>query len=292
MLFRSGSSAAAILGETLVATGQIELALPVLQKLVKETPNSADARYVLGQAYASSGDSALALTTLHDALKLKPTGRTAIGMVRLLTALRDFAGARELLAPIRTYLKDQPVLAELDGLILSGEGSVAKAENLLSEAQTRFPKDRGITVLLARIRARALNPAAGIDVISKWLDVTPDDTEAHILRADLLAAQKRTDDAVAEYKAVAEKFPDNIHVMNNLAWLLKDSDPDQALTWADKAAQLAPESPVVLDTLGVLLLTHGNDSRRAQEVLTKASGLAPKVPEIQQIGRASCRERV
>ena len=52
------------------------------------------------------------------------------------------------------------------------------------------------------------------------------------------------------------------------------------MLWAEKAAQAAPDSPAVLDTLGTLLLAEGKDDRRAVEVLQKANELGPKFTEI------------
>lgn len=276
-----GSTSAGLLGETLMASGDIEQAIPILVKLVKENPASAEARYVLARAYAGGEDTPRAIESLHEALKLRPQPNTAVGIVRLLTALNDFPGAKLALDNIRRFLREEPVLAELDSQIELGKGNFAQGEKMLTESQIRFPKDRAITLLLTRARTRSKGPAEGLSVVSEWLNTNPDDTDAHVLRADLLVSLKRTDEAIAEYAAIADKTPQNIYVLNNLAWLLKDSEPQQAILWAEKAAESAPNSPAVLDTLGTLILAMGNDHRRAVEVLLKANQLAPEIVEIQ-----------
>ena len=275
-----GSASAALLGEALLANGRVEQAIAILSNLAKENPTSAEARYVLAKAYAAGNEPQRATATLRETLALKPLGNTAVGIVRLLTALKDFPGARQALDQIRLPLKNQPVLVVLDSNIVMEEGHAKKAERMLAEGQTRFPKDRGIVLLLARARSIAQGPAAGLSVVSDWLSANHEDNEARVLRADLLASLKRTDEAISEYKLVAEKVPQNAYVLNNLAWMLKKSEPAKAMLWAEKAAQAAPDSPAVLDTLGTLLLAEGKDDRRAVEVLQKANELGPKFTEI------------
>jgi Flp pilus assembly protein TadD len=72
----------------------------------------------------------------------------------------------------------------------------------------------------------------------------------------------------------------NAAAYNNLAWLLRDVDSRKALQHAEKAVQLAPESPEVLDTLGVIL-TRVGQAERAAEVLRQAATRAPGSPAVQ-----------
>lgn len=276
-----GSTAAGLLGEAILASGDFEQAIPILIRLAKENPASAEARYVLARAYASAEDPSRAIEALRETLELKAQPNTAVGVVRLLITLNDLPSARKALDNIRIFLKDEPVLAELDSQIELGKGNFPRGEKMLTEAHARFPKDRAIALLLARARSRTQSPDAGLIVVTDWLNANPDDIDARVLRADLLTSLKRIDEAITEYKWIADKAPQDIQAVNNLAWLLKDSDPDEAISWAEKAAQAAPNSPAVLDTLGTLVLAKGNDHRRAVEVLEKANELAPKIVEIQ-----------
>jgi Flp pilus assembly protein TadD len=53
--------------------------------------------------------------------------------------------------------------------------------------------------------------------------------------------------------------PDNAQALNELAYLLSDYEkrPDDALKYAEKAAELAPTNPDYLDTLGWTLYQKG-----------------------------------
>ena len=67
--------------------------------------------------------------------------------------------------------------------------------------------------------------------------------------------------------------------LNNLAWLLRESNAKRALKLAQQALTLAPDSPAVLDTLGTLALAAGQ-SDEALKHLREASRLSPETPEI------------
>ena len=58
--------------------------------------------------------------------------------------------------------------------------------------------------------------------------------------------------AMDAYKKVLELQPSNIAALNNLAYDLAEyaNQPDEALKYAQKAAELAPDAPAVADTLG------------------------------------------
>ena len=54
-----------------------------------------------------------------------------------------------------------------------------------------------------------------------------------------------------------------------MAWTLKDIAPEEGLRYAERARQISPENPMILDTLGILYLETG-DTPKALETLEKA----------------------
>ena len=45
--------------------------------------------------------------------------------------------------------------------------------------------------------------------------------------------------------------------LNDLAWTLAEDDPDEALKYAQQAAEIAPDTPAVEDTLGWIYYRKG-----------------------------------
>jgi tetratricopeptide (TPR) repeat protein len=58
------------------------------------------------------------------------------------------------------------------------------------------------------------------------------------------------DEAIREYRVVLDLDGSNIFALNNLAYSLATSDPDVALKYAQRAAELAPDNAAIQDTLG------------------------------------------
>jgi tetratricopeptide (TPR) repeat protein len=66
-------------------------------------------------------------------------------------------------------------------------------------------------------------------------------------------------------------------VLNNMAWAQAQvGNKDLALSYAQRAIQVAPEDPAVLDTLGWLLLQTGANRERALSLLHRAAQKAPQ----------------
>jgi Tfp pilus assembly protein PilF len=65
--------------------------------------------------------------------------------------------------------------------------------------------------------------------------------------------------AIDLYRKVAQGNPDSAQASNNLAYLLVEygNQPDEALKYAERAVQLAPEDPAYSDTLGWILYRKG-----------------------------------
>jgi tetratricopeptide (TPR) repeat protein len=98
--------------------------------------------------------------------------------------------------------------------------------------------------------------------------------------ASSLAAAGSSEEAVALFQQIREADPDNPTALNNLAWLLRDLRPQQALELAERAHRLRPDVPGIQDTLGLLLLRNGVDAPRALKVLAAATEAAPQDPSI------------
>jgi Tfp pilus assembly protein PilF len=85
--------------------------------------------------------------------------------------------------------------------------------------------------------------------------------------------------AAEEYRRVLEHDADNVTVLNNLAWLSQELGQPEAVGYAERAHELAPERPEITDTLGWLLVQNGQVNR-GLVLLQEAAVKAPHLPEI------------
>jgi predicted Zn-dependent protease len=64
-----------------------------------------------------------------------------------------------------------------------------------------------------------------------------------------------TTQAIAQYRQILTIDQNNVYALNNLAYLLANSNqPDEALAFAQRAKELRPTVPQVEDTLGWVLV--------------------------------------
>jgi len=114
-----------------------------------------------------------------------------------------------------------------------------------------------------------------LDLYGKYVKYRPDDESALLGRAELLLRMGRLDDAVAQYRAAAERWPESAMSLNALGYTLADRTDEyrEAEKLIRKALEYDPESPAIIDSLGWVLFKRGEyeaalvELRRAYERL-------------------------
>jgi Flp pilus assembly protein TadD len=82
--------------------------------------------------------------------------------------------------------------------------------------------------------------------------------------ADVEALRGETDSAINLFRQVVTSDTGNAEAYNNLAYLLADRKPDEALKYAQTAVELTPNRPAYCDTLGWVLYRKGLYSAAVQ----------------------------
>jgi predicted Zn-dependent protease len=112
-----------------------------------------------------------------------------------------------------------------------------------------------------------------------WMQRHPKDSSLLEYLADRDMAAKRYASAAKRYRAALDKQPDDARVLNNLAWASSQLKQPQALEYAERAHELAPDNAAIMDTLGWILTQRG-ERERGLELLARATELAPDAPGI------------
>lgn len=112
------------------------------------------------------------------------------------------------------------------------------------------------------------------DFLLEWDERLPGDPIANMIIGMRYQEQNNEADAINHYEVAIERQPDNIVVLNNLAWLYQDSNPERALELSSTAADLFPDNADVLDTHGWILY-KANRQDEAVAVLERALEIAP-----------------
>ena len=135
------------------------------------------------------------------------------------------------------------------------------------------------TLTLMNVLASQNQANEALEIGRQRLRQTPGDVPVQLLVGDLHARAGRFGDAATAYKAALKAQPQNAQALNNLANAqLKLKDP-AALQTAQAAHKIAPQNPLVIDTLGWVLFQQGQ-TEQALPLLRDARLRAPDNPEI------------
>ncbi len=278
-----GSAEAGLYGESLLATGKAEQAIPVLEKLVTEYPANADARYLLGRAYFGVKELAKAKELALQVVALMPRKKsTAVGNLALLIDLGEFVVAQKFLDELWKLGADDKELWLMDSQLGLAQNDYPRAIQRLGSAARRYPEERAIAMQLARAQAKSGDTAAALKTLDGWLANKAEDLPVLGLKAELVLKSGDRAGALALYHQINDKQAGDPFVLNNIAWLSKDSDRVSALKFAEEAAKIAPNSAAILDTLGMLLMEGpSTETQRAVDAFRKANEIEPETPDIQ-----------
>ncbi len=271
------ASALAMQGEIQMAAGKPDQAVATFRSLASTYPKSPQIQILLGSALAKSGNAKEASDVYRRAVQLAPSAQAAwLGRIQLALANKDNAGA---LSAAKDFAEQQPGPASADALArtyatLNRNGD---AIDVLQQSQAKYPNGATLALLSALLRKNGDAHKADT-MLSEWIAKHPDDVGARTAYAE---TKLGNDDAaaVAQYRAILKAQPYDLAALNNLGWLLLQDDPKQALTYAERAAKIAPNAPDVLDTLGWTKYQL-NDKRAALALIQRAHTANPQNGEI------------
>jgi putative PEP-CTERM system TPR-repeat lipoprotein len=197
---------------------------------------------------------------------------------------RDYPGV---IADAEEVIKNNP--EDVRGLRLLADGYLsqnqpAKAEQRLKALVAEHPKSAPLANFLGVWYVNARNLPAARQAFEAALAIEPKYLDSSIALADLDTQEKHPDaarqrlqpllaanpanikilnrlagtaidagdneEAMRHYRSVLAIDGSNLMALNNLAYILAPSQPDEALKFAQHAAELAPDNASIADTLG------------------------------------------
>ena len=262
------------LGSLQVAQGEKKGALTTYTKLAQLQPESPATLFSLANAQYMNGDMAGAAVTLRKVLQLKPDYPEALlAMTDVEIRAGRYAEATKIARQIQKRDPKSPVGLALEGDVLFAERKYDQAAKLYEMAYA-VRKSGPLAIKLHTAYLHANRPAEAAERLAQWLKTSPDDRVTRLYLADTAMKAGNYKSAIEQYEWVRRREPDNVAVLNNLAWSYQQTGNPLALEAAESAYKLKPDDPEVADTLGWILTERGNTSR-AVEVLRKAAAIAP-----------------
>jgi tetratricopeptide (TPR) repeat protein len=205
-----------------------------------------------------NGNPAGARTALEEALKIDPTDLRALQGIRqsylaqknapmALQKAKEFAAQHPSAAPVQQFL----------GNILAAAGMKTEARVAFETARAAAPKDVSSELSLIQLDMSEGKLDQARKRLENLMANDRNNKTARFWLADVSALLGQNDPAIAHFREVVSVDSNNAEAFNNLAYLLIEKEPDEALKFAKRAVELVPTRPAYADTLGWALYRKG-----------------------------------
>lgn len=271
-----------IASKAYLRSGQIQKAVDLLEKLTIENPNNIPAMKYLLRGYLLTKDQAKYQTTLEKLDRLLPNDYpNQIELAKLYISTGKYDKADTVLAIIKTDSQDQKLAVNLLKASLETNRTDYKAAlKILTSLKNDYPQNGGITMLYARNLANDNQLSSAISVTKNWADGHPDNAEVKQFLGDLYLRQGDQGNALRVYQELLDLTSKlspklQLHAHNNLANIfIAEDQSDKAMMHAQKAFDLAPNNPAIVDTYAQALMKSGQPEK-AVDHFNQALALLP-----------------
>lgn len=268
-----------VLGKALLATGVSEEAVSAFQKRADRLRQNPSAYVDLAVAQARANDKKGAMRSLESALAIDPDNLTA--NQAYLPMLVEAGQMEKALERAKSLQRARPKLAYPhlgEAMVLRTQG---KPKEALAAVRKAFELEPTTQVAISMHQMLEINGQGkeALKFEADWLGKHAGDNLYKAFAAENALQHERYERADQLYREVIKDIPNDVRIVNNLAWVAHVRKSKDALDLANRALSLAPDSPAVLDTVGVIEMAAGKvDSGLAK--LERAVELAPQAMQI------------
>lgn len=268
-----------LLTESLLANGALPAAEEAAKHLLGLLPEDAGALTLMARVELRGQRYEEAEKHLRQALESYPNSPDLHKlMADALLGLGNLEEASEVLEGLPAEVAMEPEVRVAKGRIALAQKKPADAESYLRGVMGEQPAAMTLLWLSGAVAAQGRSDEA-LQLLTDWLADNPEDVLVQNQLASSYLQLGREKEAREQYLKVLEKAPDNVVLLNNVSWLHRKDNPQQALRHIEKADRLAPNSPQVKDTYAMIQLELGATGE-ALALNQKALDLTPDNPEI------------
>jgi putative PEP-CTERM system TPR-repeat lipoprotein len=277
---KEGANYILLMAEAKMVVGEQQHAERLLTGLTARKPEIAAAHFLLARSYSASNNAVKVRASLQKVIDLQPKQLAANIIMAKLDLLEgkvdDFISR---VALLDKAFPDQEQVLFLKAKVESGDSNYGGAIDTLSSLMAKTPNTE-IIVDLSKNQWQSGDKQAAISSLQLWTEENKDDSQALMLLAQFYMAEDRLGEAKVTYEKLNLIAGDNPVVLNNLAWLLGDTNPEQGIKYAIKALSLNSNSPFTQDTIAMLYM-KSKQYNNALPYATNAAIELPKNAEVQ-----------
>jgi len=266
-----------LLGEAQFNTGDFKAARSSLSDLAAMGSINSRAHLLLAESNLRLGNAADAAEEFKKVLALDDKNVQArLLLTQYQIANKSFEEAADNVRILKEQTTSSPEALILEGQLAEAKGEAANAQ----EAYQQAFKAQRTNINLLRLTSAEWQLGKreeAIKALEDWLKEYPKDNLTQLEVANRYLSIGKNPEAILAFKKVLEAAPNTVIALNNLAWLLKDTNPSDALRYSEKARAVAPNAPAVMDTAAVVLLSNGQ-ALKAEAMINRAIDIEPENP--------------
>ncbi len=267
------------LGELQLATKAPDQAVTTLTRAVELDPQSPQLLLQLADAQSEQGSTEAALQSLRKVLALQPGSLDA--QIRIAAIHSRGGHLADAVKSAKDVQKQRPEQAA--GYLLEGDlySRQKKWNEAIAAYRAGLERTKGplFAIRLHQTLVAAQRKPEADKVVADWIRSNPKDGFVRNYLAERAALAGDHAESVRQYQALAQQYPKNGAILNNLAWAAYEAKDPRAPEWAEQANRLAPDNAAIMDTLGWILAEKG-DLKRGIELLQKSVAKAPQASEL------------
>jgi tetratricopeptide (TPR) repeat protein len=253
------------------------LAIATLKMLLELDPNNTDAAVFLANTYIATGEPRKAVNLLKAQLVSRagtPEGRRI--NIALAVALHKNGNKADAQKEFDSLIQSEPN----DPIPLLAQVPLLKDDKLWNELSQKVtdwyqkhPEDSRTPIFIARNLVTTEDSQArktAEHILRIMLKIDSDSIETMTALAILLHTIGRPDESVPLYQQTLQLEPDNLIVINNLAWIMCEEQGkfQEALELAQRGLQISPNYIDLIDTRGVAYYRLGEFNKAIEDFTT------------------------
>jgi len=273
------ATARAVMAEYYLHTNQTDQAQRLLDSIGDASADSYATRIrqilalTQGIEFLRKGDFDKARELTFNGLRVNPRNTDLLALLgQIEIAAKALKEAEKVIEQIAQLQPDAPALKDLRGKLAAAKGDHAAATEQFQHLWKDVKNDSTALKLYQSLASDDAKKASAF--LDEWQQTLPNSGVPWFLQGMQQQTAGNSDKAIELYEAALKRNQNNALALNNLAILYSDKGDSRALSLAEKANQLQPDNPAILDTYGWLLVNSG-DGKKGQPLLQRALELAP-----------------
>jgi len=228
-----------------------------LVRILEKKPDSAVYHNLMAVSYVGLGDAGRAYDEFLMSVDLDGNyipGR--VGLARHLLISGRLLEAADQLKILKGLASEDVSILQLEAALASLEGDHKLSLNNYEKIFEMSPSAGRLLMLTRQMWGMGDEvPVARLQ--ERWLRKNPSDIPVRLALAEIYMLMGKVDKSIYNYKKVIDFDRDNFKALNRVAWHIRSSSTEEALSYAHRAVSVQPDSSYALDTLSMVLLNAG-----------------------------------